>query len=105
MDYVIVESRGPDAGDATVLGLVDGLAAAGHRVTIFLVQAGVSWPVLDAARFEAVTARPGISVLVDGFSVALRALDGDQRLAGYEVANEARLVSELTRGRVKAIWH
>jgi hypothetical protein len=107
-DYLLIESRDPFGGGGAVgegaaASLAKGLAAQGHKVTLFLVQNGVlpARP-CQAAKVLADAAAAGVEVLADEFSLRER---GIERLApGVKKAPLDVVVDQLAAGR-KAIWH
>jgi predicted peroxiredoxin len=105
--YLMIESRDPfDSGDsATFLGLAEGLAKAGHKVTLFLVQNGV-FPARHGARSEALAALAGngVEVLADSLSLAERGISPNRLVAGIKAAPLDVAIDRLADG-CKALWH
>lgn len=105
--YLLIESRDPfDSADTEhFLGLAEGLAKAGNKVTLFLVQNGVL-PARAGARSGslAALATNGVEVLADEFSLSERGISANRLIAGVRAAPIDLVVDRLADGS-KAIWH
>jgi len=103
----MIESRDPfDSGDfAAYLALAEGLAKAGHKVTLFLVQNGVL-PARHGARSGtlAALAANGVEVLADSFSLSERGISPNRLVPGIKAAPLDVAVDRLADG-CKALWH
>lgn len=105
--YLLIESRDPfesrDVG--AVLELAEGLAGAGHRVTLFLVQNGVL-PARAGAESGPLArlAANGVEVLADEFSLRERGISANRLLAGIKPAPVDTVIDRMIGG-CKAIWH
>jgi hypothetical protein len=105
--YLLIESRDPfESADATFChDLARRLAAAGNRVTLFLVQNGVM-----PARAGAITpnfrelAEAGIEVLAEDFSLRERGIPPDRLQPGIRPSPLDLVIDRLAEG-AKAIWH
>ncbi len=106
-NYLLIESRDPfDSNDvANYYDLASNLAAAGNKVTLFLIQNGVL-----AARNGAKTdgleavAKNGVEILADDFSLRERGIAGDGLASAVSAASLDVVVDHLANGS-KAIWH
>jgi sulfur relay (sulfurtransferase) complex TusBCD TusD component (DsrE family) len=105
--YTLIASRDPF--DSTehrhYLDLAGDLQAAGHEVTLFLVQNAVlgARP-SEASKPVSALARKGVTVLADRFSLRERGISPD-RLAPEIRASELDIVVDhLAEGR-KVLWH
>jgi hypothetical protein len=106
-DFLLIESRDPfTSGEAGFCqDLSRRLAAAGDRVTLFLVEngvlparAGVASPWLTEL------AQAGVEVLVDDFSLRERGIALDRLQPGVKPAAIDLVIDRLAEG-CKAIWH
>ena len=106
-DYLLIESRDPAIGGETALfhDVARDLVAAGHGVTLFLVENGVfgarSSP---ASRGIAALAGVGVQVLADDFSLRERGIGEDRMLPEVRPAALDIVIDQLAAGR-KALWH
>lgn len=107
--YVMIESRDPyESGDVSYFyNLVADLAAAGERVTLFLVQNGAL-----AARKQAKDDPLGkvlqskIEVLADSFALRERGIQDSERLPGVKPAEIGDLVDcIMAEDGAKVLWH
>lgn len=105
--YLLIESRDPFDGNdvANYYDLARELLREGNTVTLFLVQNGVL-PARPGARSQALaeTARSGVKVLADEFSLRERGIPANGLVEGIVAAPLDVVVDELVAG-VKAIWH
>jgi hypothetical protein len=103
--YLLIESRDPfDSADTGFCrDLASRLAAAGHSVTLFLVQNGVlpARAGCSAPGF-AELARAGVEVLADDFSLRERAIE---RLQPEIKASAIDVVIDRMADGCKLIWH
>lgn len=106
-EYLMIESRDPfDSGDVgNFLDLAEGLAKAGHKVCLFLVENGVL-PARHGARSGALAALAtnGVEVLADSFSLQERGISANRLIAGIRPAPLDTVVDRLAGG-CKALWH
>jgi sulfur relay (sulfurtransferase) complex TusBCD TusD component (DsrE family) len=105
--YLLIESQDP-LESADVLDhyrLAAGLAQAGSEVTLFLVQNGVC-PARASAASDALasTARAGVTVLADGFSLRERGIPTRRLIAGVAEAPLETIVDCLAAGH-RVLWH
>jgi hypothetical protein len=105
--YLLIQSKSPWETNrvADFYDLARQLAAAGHDVTLFLVQNGVlpARPrAHDPGLNEVVSAR--VRVLADDFSLRERALD-PKALAGGVVPAAIDVVVDLLVAGAKSIWN
>ena len=102
--YLFIESRSeqesPDV--LATLGLVGGLSAAGHEVSLFLVQNAVTM----AGRIGALLdlARAGVTVWADDHSLATRGLQAPAE-EGIRLGGVSDVVRILTTPGVVPVWH
>jgi predicted peroxiredoxin len=105
--YLLIESRDPfeSAATADLLGLADDLAKAGNRVTLFLVQNGVL-PARPGkySGLLTLTAKAGVEVLADDFSLRERGIPVSRLADGVKPAPLSVVIDQLAEGR-KTIWH
>ena len=105
--YLLIESRDPfESNDVPhYYELAGGLVAAGHEVTLFLVQNGVM-PSRGGTRAEglATLARSGVTVLADEFSLRERAFPTDQMVSGVTPAPLEIVIDHMADG-CKTMWH
>ncbi|MGW2183899.1 DsrE family protein [Streptomyces sp. NPDC001732] len=107
VSYFLIESKGnwagPNAG--TFLRDAAALAAAGHRVRVYLVEdgvlsaAGVRTPEIDRL------AEAGVEVLVDDFSAAQRALGGTKLSPHVKLAGMETVAAALAEDDCRGVWH
>lgn len=106
-DYLLIESRDPfDSGDVKhYYDLAAGLAGAGGKVTLFLVQNGVL-PARRCAASGALSdlAGAGVEILADEFSLRERGIDASGLATGVRPAPLDIVIDHLEAGR-KALWH
>ena len=105
--YLLIESRDPfESGDvAFCQDLARQLAAAGNRVTVFVVQNGVLGVRAGARRSDyAGLARAGVEVLADDFSLRERGILADKLQPGVTPSPLDLVIDRLAEG-AKAIWH
>jgi predicted peroxiredoxin len=106
--YLVIESRnGWESGDvAYAFGLAKDLAAAGHDVTLYLVQNGVM-PARKDAKDPALAdlMKAGkVKVLADDFSLRERGIEQGELLRGI-AASKIDVVIDLMAAGAKSIWH
>jgi len=105
--YLLIESRDPfESHDvAHYYELARSLVREGNEVTLFLVQNGVL-PARPGTRSEALaeTARAGVEVLADEFSLRERGIQAGHLAEGVRPAPLDVVVDQLADGR-KAMWH
>jgi sulfur relay (sulfurtransferase) complex TusBCD TusD component (DsrE family) len=105
--YLLIESRDPfDSTDVErYYELARNLAGDGHQVTLFLVQNGVL-PARRSSKSELLTrtAKAGVEILVDDFSLRERGIGVDRLAEGVNPAPLDVIVDQLADGR-KALWH
>lgn len=106
-NYLLIESRDPfDSNDVcNYYQLARDLAREGNRVTLFLVQNGVL-PARRGARCPDLheTARAGVRVLADEFSLRERGIPVDRLVEGVAAADLEVVVDQLAAG-AKTLWH
>lgn len=106
-NYLLIESRDPfDSNDVSnYYRLAQDLAREGNQVTLFLVQNGVL-PARRGARAPglAETARAGVEVLADEFSLRERGIPADRLVEGVAAADLGVVVDRLAAG-AKTFWH
>ena len=105
--YLLIESRDPFDNNvvARQYDLAINQVREGNEVTLFLVQNGVlpARPGMYSALLTS-TARFGVEVLADDFSLRERGI-ADNRLAeGVKAAPLTTVIDQLAEGR-KTIWH
>ena len=106
-NYLLIESR--DQFESADTGfshdLAQRLAAAGDRVTLFLVQNGVLPARAGAAGAGfAELARAGVEILADDFSLRERGIQADRLQPGVKSSALDVVIDRLAAG-AKAIWH
>jgi predicted peroxiredoxin len=105
--YLLIESRDPFefADFAFFHDLARRLAAAGNRVTLFLVQNGVL-PARAGAQAPGFgeLARAGVEILADDFSLRERGIPSDRLQPGVKPSALDLVIDRLAEG-CKAIWH
>ncbi len=105
--YMLIESRDPfDSSDvAFSYDLATGLAAAGHEVTLLLVQNGVL-PARRGAKDRGLAAvmSAGVKVLADDFSLRERGIADARLVGGIEPAPLDVVVDHMAAGH-KTLWH
>lgn len=105
--YTLIESRDPvdSRGPDRTLELGRTLAAAGHDVTLFLVQNGVG-----AARRGgpcpslSETARVGVRICADAFALRERGITPGALAEEVESCELDRLLDDLAAGK-RMLWH
>ena len=106
-NYLLIESRDPftSAEVGFCQDLSRRLAAAGDRVTLFLVENGVL-PARAGVAGTGLTelAQAGIEVLADDFSLRERGIPLDRLQPGVKSAAIDLVIDRLAEG-CKAIWH
>jgi len=106
-NYLLIESRDPfeSADVAFCHDLARRLAAAGNRVTVFLVQNGVLGVRVGArGPGYAELARAGVEVRADDFSLRERGISADRLQPGVTPSPLDLVIDRLAEG-AKAIWH
>jgi intracellular sulfur oxidation DsrE/DsrF family protein len=106
-NYLLIESRDSFAsGDADFCqDLSRRLAAAGDRVTLFLVENGVLPARAGAAGGElGGLAQAGVEVLADEFSLRERGIPADRLQPGIKPSALDVVIERLAAG-CKTIWH
>lgn len=106
-EYLLIESRDPFefASVASNYQQAADLARAGNKVTLFLVQNGVLPARLGAtADGLKATAKGGVTILVDEFSLRERAIAPDALIADVKPAPLDLVIDKMAAG-CKAIWH
>ena len=105
--YLLIESRDPFENNivARQYDLAVNLVKEGNQVTLFLVQNGVL-PTRPGACSSLLTntARAGVEVLADEFSLRERGIAASQLADGIKAAPLSIVIDHLAHGR-KAIWH
>jgi sulfur relay (sulfurtransferase) complex TusBCD TusD component (DsrE family) len=105
--YLLIETRDPfeSADTGFCHDLAQRLAAAGERVTLFLVQNGVmpARAGAAAAGFPEL-AQTGIEILADEFSLRERGISADRLQAWVKPCALDAVIDRLAEG-CKAIWH
>ena len=105
--YLFIESRDPFESNivARQYELAADLVTEGNRVTLFLVQNGVL-PARQSTRSSLLTktARAGVEVLADDFSLRERGIPASRLAEGVKAAPLSVVIDQLADGR-KAIWH
>lgn len=106
-NYLLIESRDPfDSNSArNYYQLASSLVAAGHGVTLFLVENGVL-AARKGARDAGLAglASNGVKVLADAFALQERAISNDDLLDGVSPSPLEVVVDMLEQGH-KALWH
>lgn len=105
-DYILIQSRDPNESRTveTFYGLAQNLAGNGSKVTLFLLQDGVfaaRESALSAALSE--TAKAGVEILADDFSLRERGIDNNKIISGVASAALDIVVDHMAAGR-KPIW-
>lgn len=105
--YLLLESRDPFENNivARQYDLAVNLVKEGNQVTLFLVQNGVL-PARPGSCSSLLTdtARAGVEVLADDFSLRERGIGATQLAEGVKAAPLSVVIDQLAEGR-KAIWH
>ena len=105
--YLLLESRDPFENNivARQYDLAVNLVKEGNQVTLFLVQNGVL-PARPGSCSSLLTntARAGVEVLADDFSLRERGIAATQLAEGVKAAPLSVVIDQLAEGR-KAIWH
>ncbi|MDX1386883.1 MAG: DsrE family protein [bacterium] len=105
--YLLIESRDPfDSNDISFsYDLVTGLKQEGHEVTLFLVQNGV-FPARPSVKSKSLTetAKAGVEVLADDFSLRERGIPTDRLAQGVKAAPLDTVIDHMAEGS-KVIWH
>jgi predicted peroxiredoxin len=105
--YLLIESRDPFDNNAVArqYDLAVSLVKEGNRVTLFLVQNGVL-PARPGTCSSLLTntARAGVEVLADDFSLRERGIPPRRLANGVKAAPLSLVIDYLADGR-KAIWH
>jgi predicted peroxiredoxin len=105
--YLLIASRDPfESADVGFChDLAQRLAAAGNRVTLFLVQNGVL-PARAGAQASgfAELAQAGVEILADDFSLRERGIPSDRLHQGVKPSGLDIVIDRLAEG-AKAIWH
>ena len=105
--YLLIESRDTfRTGEVAFChDLARRLAAAGDRVTLFLVQNGVVPARAGASAPKLVElAQAGVEVLADDFSLRERGISPDRLQPGVTASALDLIIDRLADG-AKAIWH
>ena len=104
-EYLLFASCSPweSEGGHSPFRLAQGLAAEGHRVTVYLVQNGVLAAGAGAAEAGLSPVLASATVLADDFSLRERALSPDGLRAGVQAASIESAVEQIARG-ARAIW-
>ena len=105
--YLLIESRDPFENNvvARQYDLAVNLVREGNQVTLFLVQNGVL-PARPGTHSSLLTntARAGVEVLADDFSLRERGIAASRLAEGIKAAPLSTVIDQLASGR-KAIWH
>ena len=105
--YLLIESRDPFENNivARQYDLAVNLVKEGNQVTLFLVQNGVL-PARPGTCSSLLTntARAGVEVLADDFSLRERGIAPSRLTDGIKAAPLSIVIDYLADGR-KAIWH
>lgn len=106
-NYTMIESRDPfDSTDtSSYCSLARDLVVEGNTVTLFLVQNGVL-PARPCSASQSLTetARAGVEVLADDFSLRERGIDQDRLCEGVKAAPLDVVIDHMAEGR-KTMWH
>jgi hypothetical protein len=104
--YLPIESRDPweYADTGYFCDLARDLAAAGNRVTFYLIQNGVL-VARRGVRPDPLSSLDGVPVLADEFSLRERGIRPEALAPAVQVSDVDHLVDLLVDGPVKAIWH
>lgn len=106
-DYLFVQSQDPftEVRTAGQYALASQLATAGHCVTLYLVQNGVTCArrgaVCDA--FDRL-AEQGVTIVADDFSLEQREIGADQLKSRIQVEEISAVIDALLAGQ-KVIWN
>src|SRR5438552_18875438 len=104
--YLLIESRDPFDNNvvARQYELAVNLVKEGNQVTLFLVQNGVL-PARRGSLSELLTntARAGVEVLADDFSLRERGIAASRLADGVKAAPHSVVIDQLADGRM-AIW-
>ncbi len=105
--YLLIESRDPFDNNVVErqYELAINLVKEGNEVTLFLVQNGVL-PARPGTRSALLTstARLGVEVLADDFSLRERGIADNRLVEGVKAAPLTIVIDQLAEGR-KTIWH
>jgi len=105
--YLLIESRDPFENNivARQYDLAMNLVKEGNQVTLFLVQNGVL-PARpgNLSSLLTDTAKAGVEVLADDFSLRERGIAAGKLAEGVKAAPLSIVIDQLADGR-KAIWH
>jgi sulfur transfer complex TusBCD TusB component (DsrH family) len=103
--YLLIESRSDqESPDVPALrDVATGLRAAGHEVTVFLLQNAVITAAVEPSIEN--LAETGVTVWADHFSVEARGLAGLPRPPGLRVGGMPDLVRLLMAPGTVAVWH
>jgi predicted peroxiredoxin len=105
--YLLIESRDPFENNivARQYDLAANLVKEGNDVTLFLVQNGVL-PARPGKHSPLLTntARAGVEVLADEFSLRERGIAAGKLAEGVRAAPLSIVIDQLAEGR-KALWH
>jgi hypothetical protein len=106
-EFLLVESQGAWSGPMAERFLDDGaaLARAGERVSVLLVQDGVTAALPGAGSGVDRLAAAGATVWVDDFSLAQRALPADRVRPGAAVVDMDTVAGKLLGDGVRVVWH
>ncbi|GAA2244895.1 hypothetical protein GCM10010232_34910 [Streptomyces amakusaensis] len=105
-EYLLVESQGRYAGPGSrdFLGDAERLAAAGHTVTVLLIENGVTDGVGTGSDAVERLLEAGARVWADGFSLEQRALAALLRPGVRQVGMD-EVAEQLLRPAVQGVWH
>jgi len=105
--FLLIESRDPFDNNVVTrqYDLAVNLVKEGNEVTLFLIQNGVlpARPGSHSALLTA-TARSGVEVLADDFSLRERGIADTRLVEGVKAAPLSVIVDQLADGR-KTMWH
>lgn len=105
--YLLIESRDPFENNvvARQYDLAVNLVREGNEVTLFLLQNGVL-PARPGSfsSLLTTTAKAGVQVLADDFSLRERGIAASRLAEGVKAAPLSIVIDQLVDGR-KAIWH
>lgn len=105
--YLLIESRDPFENNvvARQYDLAVNLVREGNEVTLFLLQNGVL-PARPGSfsSLLTTTAKAGVQVLADDFSLRERGIAANRLAEGVKAAPLSIVIDQLVDGR-KAIWH
>jgi sulfur transfer complex TusBCD TusB component (DsrH family) len=104
--YLLVETRSRwESGEVDgFLDLAKGLASAGERVDLVLIQNAVLIS-RDRATVADLTRTSIATIWADDVSLALRGIAADHLPNGIRVAEMKRIVGLMTRPDCKTVWH